>query len=180
MSIQTRDVIFTFDHSCNSDCFKWFSCCRKSEIEDADAVFVSPRGFVKHFNYKSSLGANKSAAKTMSNINRLLEQISDDQGKLQAILMAVQSQMNLSLDPSLPRIISAGELKKIESIALPILRAPSPVKMTDKIISPGVVEGYFRPDVDRPHRKLVRSEAIMDLSEQKEDGIIPSVVEPDD
>lgn len=123
MTVHTRDVIFKFQDSCN--CFNFMRCCQK-ELDDADPVYVTPRGVVKHFDYKAKGGANANAKRTLSNINDLLRQIADDQQKLAAIQVAIQHELNLTLDPPDAKLVTTSQLKRIESLALPIIRADSP------------------------------------------------------
>lgn len=160
MTVQGRDVIFKFENSCNSDCFKWFSCCKK-EIQDEDAVFVTPRGQVRKFDYKAKPGANENAKRTLSNIQKILEQVADDHNKNQAILVAIQNQMNLSFEPVVPHIISASQVKRIEAIALPILRAPSPEPLQIPKTPTNSKEWPASPK--RSQSGLVRSPEMRDL-----------------
>lgn len=123
MTVQGRDVIFTFDNSCNSKCCLWSRCCPR-EMEDQDPVYVSPRGQVKHFDFKHR---DSGAKRTISNIHRLLSDASEDRQKMQAVLVAIQDRLQISLeDQPSPAVMNASQIKAIEQIALPILRAPSP------------------------------------------------------
>lgn len=157
MTIQTRDVIFTFENSCNCSCLKWFKCC-SSEIEDADPVYVTPKGEVRHFDYKARGGANANARRTLSNINALLRQLADDQQKLAAIQVAVQHQINLTLDPPDAHIVSASQVKRIEQIALPIIRSASP----ENAPPPTPKRGSLRRSPPMMDLRPEHSEAVVD------------------
>lgn len=123
IDLRARDVIFSFDNSCNSTCCKWWSCC-KTEIDDHDPVYVSPRGQVKHFDFNHR---DSGAKRTISNISRLLEDAAQDRAKMQAVLVAIQDRLQISLEEQdHPGVMNASQVKAIERIALPILRAPSP------------------------------------------------------
>lgn len=125
MTVQTRDVIFRFEDSCNSWCCLWSRCCIK-EIDDTDPVYITPKGEIRHFDYKARGGAEANAKRTLSNIRDLLQQTAEDHNRLQAALIAIHQDLNLVLDPPDARIVNLSQLRRIERIALPILRAPSP------------------------------------------------------
>ena len=170
MSVEGRDVIFTFDRSCNSKCCLWSRCSR--ELEDDDPVYVTPRGMVRKFDYGARGGANANAAKTLQNIQNVLRVMSEDRQKLEAIKLALEVQMNLSLEPVSPHIINAQQVKRIEEIALPIIRAPSP--RMDHLQPPpntpshsdAVIEDYWPKTPkkgQRPQSNLVRSPEMRDI-----------------
>ena len=149
MTIQTRDVIFTFDNSCNSDCFKWMRCC--STIKDDDAVYVTPKGKVRRFDFRAKPNPLENARRTLSNINSVLEDLTEDHNKMRAIILAVEMQMQVSLEPGEAHIIKASDLKRIEEIAIPILRNPSPPPSNNT------------PTPKRSEVNLVRSPEMRDL-----------------
>lgn len=125
MTVQGRDIIFTFDRSCNSRCCLWSKCCT-SEIEDEDPVFVTPRGKVRRFDFHAKPGINQNAQRTISNIEKILREKSDDNQKLEAIKIAIQHNLNITLEPLDTHILNASQVRRIEEIAIPIIRNPSP------------------------------------------------------
>lgn len=128
MAVQTRDVIFTFDNACNSKCCRWFSCCSSFDLEDDDPVYVTPRGNVKKFDFKRAPSANANAKQAMVNLQARLAEMAENQVQMQAILREIGQKVGLNLDRDV-RILRTTDVRRIEAIALPILRAASPEPM---------------------------------------------------
>ena len=122
-AIQTRDVIFKFDNACNSWCCRW--CCWKVQLEDEDPVYVTPRGQVRKFDF-SKPGATQNALRALRNIQSRLEAVAQDQAKIRVIVQELQEKVGISPPPQESRVISLVQIRRIEEIAVPILRAPSP------------------------------------------------------
>lgn len=144
MSVRGRDVIFEFKDSCN--------CCWSTPLEDNDPVYVSPRGAVQKFDFKRAPSADINAKSAMANLQARITELAESQQQVQEILAAIQRQMNLNLERDV-RVLRTTDVRRIEAIALPILRAPSPIP----------VEPPPTPRIERHSTQLVRSEKSRDL-----------------
>jgi len=114
---QARDIIFRFDNSCNSDCFRFWSCCTGcAPVDDDDLAYVTSDGVVKRFDMRHG---HQGALRAIQNIRQTLEARVPSPQIVESIKIAVQTDLQITLDDeSQPPIISVSQVKRIESIAI--------------------------------------------------------------
>jgi hypothetical protein len=117
-----RDVIFTFEHSCNSRCCKFMFCCCCNTINPEAPVYITSDGRVKEFNSRV-YDPNKSAQRSIENLLAVIQRISETQVQMAQMLQALE-QRSIPIRPERARVLKAREVKEIEEVAIPLIHRP--------------------------------------------------------
>lgn len=118
---QARDLIFTFNDSCNCCCFG-----RKPTIDPDTEVYVNEKGEVRRFDSKRAADTREALKRSMSNLYKILERMSEDRHKNLADTIQVLEQTVTPLDLNNPSPLTARQIDTMISL----VKSPGGKKVT--------------------------------------------------
>lgn len=120
LDLRNRDVVFTFNDSCNCcwKCCWWF----KKPLREEDPVYVDSTGIVRKFDFKKKPSPEANALKAYQNVKHRIEHIATEQAQVQIITQTMEARLEFSMDVPFTK----QQVETIEQIALEVLQAPVP------------------------------------------------------